>query len=61
MKSAARALCLTLISTLAFTILAPATAANLDDGYPKDTAAPGRTCPMAEEGFKTVSEYSGKT
>ena len=61
MKSAARALCLTLISTLAFTILAPATAVNLDDGYPKDTAAPGRTCPMAEEGFKTVSEYSGKT
>lgn len=61
MKSAARALCLTLTSTLAFTILVPATAANLDDGYPKDSAAPGRTCPMAEEGFKTVSEYSGKT
>ena len=61
MKSAARALCLTLTSTLAFTILVPATAANLDDGYPKDSAAPGRTCPMAEEGFKTVSDYSGKT
>ena len=61
MKTVLRALSLTLISTLAFTILVPATAANLDDGYPKDTAAPGRTCPMAEEGFKTVSEYSGKT
>jgi acetyl esterase/lipase len=61
MKTVLRALSLTLISTLAFTFLAPATAANLDDGYPKDTAAPGRTCPMAEEGFKTVSDYSGKT
>jgi acetyl esterase/lipase len=61
MKTVLRALSVTLISTLAFTFLAPATAANLDDGYPKDTAAPGRTCPMAEEGFKTVSDYSGKT
>jgi acetyl esterase/lipase len=61
MKTVLRALSLTLISTLAITFLAPATAANLDDGYPKDTAAPGRTCPMAEEGFKTVSDYSGKT
>ena len=61
MKSVLRALSVTLISTLAITFLAPATAANLDDGYPKDTAAPGRTCPMAEEGFKTVSDYSGKT
>lgn len=58
---AARARVITLISSLAFTLLAPATAANLDDGYPKDSAAPGRTCPMAEEGFKTVSDYSGKT
>jgi len=61
MRTVLRALSVTLISTLAFTFLAPATAANLDDGYPKDTAAPGRTCPMAEEGFKTVSDYSGKT
>jgi acetyl esterase/lipase len=35
--------------------------ANLDDGYPEGTAAPGRTCPGAAEGYKTVSEYSGKT
>jgi len=61
MRTVLRALSVTLISTLAITFLAPATAANLDDGYPKDTAAPGRTCPMAEEGFKTVSDYSGKT
>jgi acetyl esterase/lipase len=61
MKTVLRALSVTLISTLASTFLAPATAANLDDGYPKDTAAPGRTCPMAEEGFKIVSDYSGKT
>ena len=51
----------TLASSLVLTFLAPASAANLDDGYPKDTAAPGRTCPMADEGFKTVSDYSGKT
>jgi acetyl esterase/lipase len=61
MNTALRALSVTLISTLTFTFLAPATAANIDDGYPKDTAAPGRTCPMAEEGFKTVSDHSGKT
>jgi len=48
-------------SALLLSLLAPATAANLDDGYPQGTAAPGRTCPMAEEGFKTVSEHSGKT
>jgi hypothetical protein len=51
----------TLASVLALSLLPPATAATLDEGYPKDTAAPGRTCPMAEEGFKTVSDYSGKT
>lgn len=51
----------TLASILALSLLPPATAATLDEGYPKDTAAPGRTCPFAEEGFKTVSEYSGKT
>ena len=48
-------------SALLLSLLTPATAANLDDGYPQDTAAPGRTCPMAEVGFKTVSEHSGKT
>jgi acetyl esterase/lipase len=50
-----------LISVLGLSLLAPATAANPDDGYPVDTAAPGRTCPTADEGFKTVSTYSGKT
>ncbi|CAB4726046.1 unannotated protein [freshwater metagenome] len=53
------ALALTSLASLSFT--SPATAANLDDGYPQDSAAPGRTCPAATEGFKTVSEYSGKT
>ena len=52
---------LILMSTLLLFLLSPATAAPLDEGYPKDTPAPGRTCPMAIEGFKTVSEYSGKT
>jgi acetyl esterase/lipase len=52
---------LTLVSSLMLFLLSSATAAPLDEGYPKDTAAPGRTCPMAVEGFKTVSEYSGKT
>jgi len=47
-----------LVSNLSLTSQAQA---NLDDGYPQDTAAPGRTCPMAAEGYKTVSEYSGKT
>jgi len=47
-----------LVSNLSLTSQAQA---NLDDGYPQDTAAPGRTCPAAAEGFKTVSEYSGKT
>ena len=54
-------LTLALISVLPISFLAPASAANLDDGYPQNTAAPGRTCPNADEGFKTVSEYSGKT
>ena len=51
----------TLVAWVALSFLAPSAAANLDDGYPQGTAAPGRTCPVAEEGFKTVSEYSGKT
>ena len=60
-KKSGTALLFTVTSALVLSLLAPATAANLDDGYPIDTAAPGRTCPMAEEGFKTVSDHSGKT
>ena len=60
-KKSGTALLFTVTSALVLSLLAPATAANLDDGYPLDTAAPGRTCPMAEEGFKTVSDHSGKT
>jgi acetyl esterase/lipase len=60
-KKSGAVLLFTVTSALLLSLLAPATAANLDDGYPKDTAAPGRTCPMADEGFKTVSDYSGKT
>ncbi len=60
-KKLSAALLFTVTSALVLSLLAPATAANLDDGYPLDTAAPGRTCPMADEGFKTVSDYSGKT
>ena len=60
-KKSGTALLFTVTSALVLSLLAPATAANLDDGYPQDTAAPGRTCPMAEEGFKTVSDHSGKT
>ncbi len=60
-KKSGTALLFTVTSALVLSLLAPATGANLDDGYPIDTAAPGRTCPMAEEGFKTVSDHSGKT
>ena len=60
-KKSGAALLFTVTSALVLSLLAPATAANLDDGYPLGTAAPGRTCPMADEGFKTVSDYSGKT
>jgi acetyl esterase/lipase len=60
-RKLSQAIVSTLASTLVLFLLSSATAAPLDDGYPKDTAAPGRTCPMADEGFKTVSEYSGKT
>jgi acetyl esterase/lipase len=56
-----RALPLLVVSTLSLSLLAPANAANPDDGYPKDTAAPGRTCPNNDAGFKTVSDHSGKT
>ncbi|CAB4695670.1 MAG: alpha/beta hydrolase fold domain-containing protein [Actinobacteria bacterium] len=42
-------------------LLSIATAANLDDGYPQGQPAPGRTCPDAPEGTKTISEHNGKT
>ena len=43
-------------------LIAPATkAANPDDGYPDGQAAPGRTCPNNDEGFKQLSAHSGKT
>ena len=57
-KSVAFLICTAVLSS---NFIAPTFAANLDDGYPQGTAAPGRTCPGAEEGFKTVSEHSGKT
>jgi acetyl esterase/lipase len=51
------------ISVLVASVLViPATnAANPDDGYPDGQAAPGRTCPNNEEGFKQVSTHNGKT
>jgi len=53
---------LTVSSLMLLILLTPATsAANPDDGYPQDQAAPGRTCPNNDEGFKQVSTFSGKT
>jgi len=49
------------IFSLALSLIAPANAANLDDGYPEGAAAPGRTCPNNPEGFELLSEYSQKT
>jgi len=51
------------ISVLVASVLViPATnAANPDDGYPDGQAAPGRTCPNNDEGFKQVSTHNGKT
>lgn len=44
------------------TLITPRTnAANPDDGYPDGQAAPGRTCPNNDEGFKQVSPHNGKT
>jgi len=54
-------LSLTLVSSLTLLSLAPGNAANPDDGYPQGIAAPGRTCPTSEVGFKAVSEFSGRT
>jgi acetyl esterase/lipase len=43
-------------------LIVPTTnAANPDDGYPEGQAAPGRTCPNNDEGFKQVSAHNGKT
>ncbi|MFZ4064133.1 MAG: alpha/beta hydrolase fold domain-containing protein [Candidatus Nanopelagicaceae bacterium] len=41
-------------------IVPTTSAANPDDGYPQGQAAPGRTCPMNDEGNKQVSEFNGK-
>jgi len=54
-------LSLIIISSLAFSTQSQLHAANLDDGYPQNVAAPGRTCPQTAEGVKSISEYSGKT
>jgi acetyl esterase/lipase len=49
------------LALLALTIsLTPAFGA-LDDGYPQDSPAPGRTCPNAVAGYETVSTFNGKT
>jgi acetyl esterase/lipase len=53
-------LILALISSLAFSFLSPALAANPDDGYPQGDPAPGRTCMPEALGQSTVSSYSGK-
>ena len=51
-------LSLLLVSVL---IVPTTNAANPDDGYPEGQAAPGRTCPNNDEGFKQVSAHSGRT
>ena len=51
-----------LIVCVLITLITPRTnAANPDDGYPDGQAAPGRTCPNNDEGFKQVSPHNGKT
>ena len=50
-----------LISVAAISITPISSAANPDDGYPEGQAAPGRTCPNNDEGFKQVSPFNGKT
>jgi len=55
-------LILGLILIAASISIIPATnAANPDDGYPEGQAAPGRTCPNNDAGFKQVSTFNGKT
>ena len=48
-------------SLLSFLLVTPTIAASLDDGYPKDQPAPGRTCPNTAVGGSTVSQFNGKT
>lgn len=50
-----------LLSVAAISITPISSAANPDDGYPEGQAAPGRTCPNNDEGFKQVSPFNGKT
>jgi acetyl esterase/lipase len=49
-----------LLATLGISTTPISSAANPDDGYPEGQAAPGRTCPNNDEGFKQVSTFSGK-
>lgn len=59
--SAKRSLIMVVIfCSLVSILITPTFAVNLDDGYPKDSAAPGRTCPMTDEGTRILSEHSGK-
>ena len=50
-----------LLTVVSLSITPVTNAANPDDGYPEGQAAPGRTCPNNDEGFKQVSAFSGKT
>ena len=50
-----------LLIAASISIIPSTNAANPDDGYPEGQAAPGRTCPNNDEGFKKVSAFSGKT
>ena len=49
-----------LLLVVSVSIVPTTSAANPDDGYPQGQAAPGRTCPMNDEGNKQVSEFNGK-
>ena len=50
-----------LLIASSLSIVPVSSAANPDDGYPEGQAAPGRTCPNNDEGFKQVSPFNGKT
>ena len=50
-----------LLTVASTSITSISNAANPDDGYPEGQAAPGRTCPNNDEGFKQVSTFNGKT
>ena len=49
-----------LLLVASVSIVPTTSAANPGDGYPQGQAAPGRTCPMNDEGNKQVSEFNGK-